>query len=312
MSSVAAPESGGTSEKLPLGRTISQAYSAYFDHFLDVLRMAWLCIVVTAPLAVIVGWLQWSATAKLMTAFLADPRAKGLVQPFPIGLLVLNYSIEIIWILAGVSIAVAWHRRLILNERPGLSGSNVVTGDFWRYIGIGIIIVIIAMFPLPLLFLLIFKVALAPSGAPAGAPAGPPLFPGWELIFFLIAFVWAFMAMLRFSLLLPARAVGDRALTLKETWHRTRRNTWRLFWGIVVCMFVPELVLGILFQIATLTSIGFPTPARLADGTFILTFTVVGAIAIVFYILLAPLWIGFLSLSYLHFFGQPRQRAAAE
>ena len=61
--------------------------------------------------------------------------------------------------------------------------------------------------------------------------------------------------MLRLSPLLPARAVGDRDRTFKETWRQTRGNTWRLFWGLLACVFVPMVVI----QIVILTISGLPS-----------------------------------------------------
>ncbi len=42
-----------------------------------------------------------------------------------------------------VSIAVAWHRLVILNERPGCSGCNIATKDLWRYVAAAIALFLI-------------------------------------------------------------------------------------------------------------------------------------------------------------------------
>ncbi len=55
----------------------------------------------------------------------------------------------LVFTFAGVSIAVAWHRRIILGEQPGFSGSNVATKSLWRYDGVGFAIGLIAFLPSP-------------------------------------------------------------------------------------------------------------------------------------------------------------------
>ena len=109
----------------------------------------------------------------------------------------------------------------------------------------------------------------------------------------------------RLSLLLPARAVGDLSLTFKQTWRRTRGNTWRLFWGIVVTTMPPLL----LAQIGFLTTIGAPSPANFASEDFVAQMTAASAVFTVYYLLIVPIGIGFLSHAYRHFFQAPIELA---
>jgi hypothetical protein len=105
----------------------------------------------------------------------------------------------------------------------------------------------------------------------------------------------AFAVMLRLSLLLPARAVGDLGLTFKETWNRTRGNTWRIFWGIAACTMLPMLA-------AQIALLGFLMPGIFAGEAFVGRMAVTSTIFIVYYLLILPIGIGFLSHSYWHFF----------
>ena len=73
----------------------------------------------------------------------------------PIDLRILIYGVGLLYMLAGVSIAVAWHRRIILGEQPRLSGSNIGAGSFWRYAGVGIAILLLAFAPMVLGFLVL-------------------------------------------------------------------------------------------------------------------------------------------------------------
>jgi len=284
---------GAAQAKLPLWDTISLSYSTYFRYFPDVLRISWLWLAVAAPLTGIANWGRFS----LMAGLIADMK-RGIPLPTSaqlasgtVEMTVLGSAAGLLSLFAGVSIAVAWHRHIILGEDPGFSGSNVATKDLWRYVGVGLAICLIVMLPLLVVvgtrFLLFTPVA---GGGPPGFGA-LILIP---VIFFV--FLLAFAVMLRLSPLLPARAVGDLGLTFKETWQRTRGNTWRIFWGIAACTILPILA-------AQIVLLGFINPAMFADG-FIGPMVAASTIFTVYYLLVLPIGIGFLSYSYWHFFRQ--------
>src|ERR1700744_2531872 len=122
--------------KLPVWDVVGQAYSDYFGNFTDVLRATWLWLVLGAAFYSLI---YRSLLARLVaTGFSSFPPA-----PFPPDLFATATRTmapamivsTVILLLAPVSIAVAWHRRIILNERPPFCGVNIATGDFWRYIG---------------------------------------------------------------------------------------------------------------------------------------------------------------------------------
>jgi hypothetical protein len=278
--------------KLPFWDTVSLSYSSYFRRFTDVLRASWLWLVVVAVLTYFASWQQWSWMATAMANLkpgLPPPQMPQLTEMA----VLLNLN-NILLLLAGVSIAVAWHRLMILGERPGFSGSNVATKIVWRYIGMAIAIFLINFLPalvvmFPALYFLI----------PAKAGGGSPplgLFAVIPLVLVLAAVGLA--VAFRLSLLLPARAVGDLSITFKQAWLRTRGNTWRLFWGIALTT-VPPLVL---VQIVFLTMIGAPIPGNFARGGFVTQMTVTSTVTVIYYLLITPIGIGFLSHAYRHFF----------
>jgi hypothetical protein len=196
---------------------------------------------------------------------------------------------------AGASIAVAWHRRMILGEPPGFSGSNIATKGLWRYVGIGFAIALIAFLPLLVVVLPIFILS---SSVITGAALKFAMFVAASFLIYLTAFA----VFLRLSLLLPARAVGDLDLTFNETWKRTRGNTWRMFWGIVACAVPPMLAVQLAVRIV---SFGFLSPG-MSDGDATVGVAATSAILFVFVcqLLTLPIGIGFLSYSYRHFFGR--------
>jgi hypothetical protein len=270
--------------KLPLWDTICLSYSSYFRNFPDVLRISWLWLAVVTPLWGVVIWLSLS-----LKATLAAGMKRGAPPSFPV---LITLAI-LVFTFAGASIAVAWHRRLILGEPPGFSGSNVATKGLWRYVGIGFAISLIAFLPLLVVVLPTFLLLSFVISGPALKAAV------FAAAFFLISLT-AFAVFLRLSLLLPARAVGDLDLTFNETWKRSRGNTWRMFWGIVASTVPPILAVQVVVQIV---SFGFLSPG-MSDGDATVGVAATSAILFVCQLLTLPIGIGFLSYSYRHFFGR--------
>jgi hypothetical protein len=281
--------------KLPFWDTVSLAYSTYFRHFIDAFRASWLWLVVAAAFTSVASWQQWSWMATAMTNL---KTGVSLQMSKPTEMVVLLNLDNIFLLLAGVSIAVAWHRLMILNEQPRFSGSNVATKDLWRYIVVAITLFLIFFLPVAAVVLPTFYFLL-----PAPGPTAPP--PGFFALILLGFVVYAVGAAVAFrlTLLLPARAVGNIDLTFKQTWNRTRGNIWRLFWGIVVTTIPPLLIAQIVF----LLGFGFPRPGIAGGDDFVAQMTTVSTISAVYYLLIVPIGIGFLSHAYRHFFQAPLQ-----
>jgi hypothetical protein len=283
--------------KLPFWHTVGLSYSTYFRDFIDALRASWLWLILTAGFAGFAGWQQWSwmatAVAKLQPG--VPPQ-----MPKSTEMSVLLDVVNILLLFAGVSIAVAWHRLMILNERPGFSGSNVATGNLWRYIGVAIAIFLIGWLPAAVvMFPALFFLSTAAGSQPS---------PGYFLVILPILVLYAvgIAITLRLSLLLPARAVGDVSLTIKQAWRRSRGNTWRLFWGLLLTTIPPWL----LAEIGFVMVVGVPGPANFAGEDFVANMTVASTVFSIYYLLIVPIGIGFLSHSYRHFCQAPLELEA--
>lgn len=130
--------------------------------------------------------------------------------------------------------------------------------------------------------------------------AGPPHTPFFVLILALMVLdIFAVAVALRLSLLLPARAVGDLRTTFEQMWNRARGNAWRLFWGVAFTT-VPPLLLG---EIGILLAGGGPpSPLKFLNEDFAAQMTVNSSVFVIYYLLMLPIGIGFLSHAYRHFF----------
>ena len=278
--------------KLPLWSTIGLSYSTYFRHFIDALSASWLWLVLVTPLTAVASWQQWSWMGAVIAGAQRGIPVQTLALPFEVQ--VLSNVDYLLVLLASVSIAVAWHRLMILGDHPGFSGSNVATRHLWRYIGIGLVIFLIFFLPAVIMFPMFYLFFPPLPGA------GPPRAPFFVvLLAFVVLDIFAVAVALRLTLLLPARAVGDLRLTFEQMWNRTRGNAWRLFWGVAFTT-VPPLLLG---EIGVLFAGGGPpNPLKFLNEDFVARMTVNSCVFVIYYLLILPIGIGFLSHAYRHFF----------
>lgn len=284
--------------KLPLWDVANLAYTSYFRHFAALLRASWLWLLMITPVTAVAMWQQWSWLVATVAHMIPGHPPLDLR---PTGVWALMYLGNALTIFAGVSIAVAWHRMMILNERPGFSGSNIVTRNLWRYVLVGFLLCLIIILPSMTLMFPVFSFLMPRPAIAANFPA--PFLASMFAIFALNGVAIAIV--LRLCLLLPARAVGDTRLTLKEVWQRTRGNTWRLFWGLVMTTFPPLL----LAEIAFVAVARFPRPGVATDEDVVIQMTVASTIMMLYYLVVLPISVGFLSHAYRHFFQEPSEFA---
>ncbi len=98
--------------------------------------------------------------------------------------------------------------------------------------------------------------------------------------------------------MLPARALGHKDITLKDTLHKTRWNFWRILWAGALCSIIGSAAT---FSLHSAGCDMDPTPAS-AIYAFAQTLNV---------FLILPVFLAYLSLCYKHFFeyGQPDSAA---
>ncbi len=283
--------------KLPFWNTVTLAYSIFFRRFSEVLRAFWPWLTVLAVLTAITSWQQWSWMLTLLANLRAGDMSQmmaGLSQPF--ALLALGCLNIFCLLLAGVSIAIAWHRLMILDEQPGFSIGNIMTKNFWRYVGVGIAICLIAFLPATaILWSTLYLLSSVKAGWSSAAT-------GFLALIVVAIVVYVVAVSVRLSTLLPARAIGELDLNFREAWKRTRGNTGRLFWGLLLTTIAPLLPLEL-----ALTSL---RDAAFSEADLALRVSASKVIFVVYYLLSLPISIGFLSLAYRQFFPDRLERAS--
>ena len=276
--------------KLPLWKTIRLSYATYYNNFPDLLRTSWLWLILIGVLIGGGGWLQWSWIIRTIEELKLS--GSRIAPSMPLGVVLPVFAGYLAMFLGTISVQVAWHRRVIIHEDQGFSGSNLATKYLWHFVGIYLLIGLAATLPLFVVSVVGF------FGLQQLGPGLPGLSKFIAAIIFATAFVMSGLIMLRLIMLLPARAIGDVTLTFRETWQRTRGNAWRLFWGTIACTFVPIIPL----YIALFLGIGSIDHANGFSAAAFARTMATTTIYILCSFLLLPIFVGFLSHAYQHFF----------
>lgn len=209
---------------LPVFATVGRAYGAALDNAASLVRVAWFwCLALLAVHALSALYLPtWMTNPaeimRLDSRSLLLVSAAGLVN----GLVILP-------ILA--SIAVNWHRLLLLGEKPGPGAFLRLDRLVWSYVWLAAMLVALRyVMSLP-------QVMISLQHGPSGAHFGP------EHAVALLLSLGALVLLPRLSLALPGIAIGDERVGLARGIEASRGNTWRLFFGAVLC-FVPAGLLA--------------------------------------------------------------------
>ena len=172
------------------------------------------------------------------------------------GTFLLAYVIGMLMVLIGIcSIAVLWHRFILLDEFPGVMQRLRVDAPVWRYVWrailIGLLAILICLIPMILLVTLMFSV-LSVDPMSAGATQQLPI--GTFIVIYLFLWiVWTFVSAVafRFCLALADAALGQNQIGIFESWRRTKGLFGSLL-ALSACVtflnFAWQIVLDLVFR----------------------------------------------------------------
>ena len=174
---------------------IRDSYRFVFGHLPLLLRLGWVWL--------LLAWLLGAALERLLRA----ESGRNLAELVALPLL--------------VAFAVAWHRASLVANNTGRHEVGRFGRRELRYLG-----VLLGLLATLLLILVVGGILyLLASGGPAEvAAAGPVL--RWLIGGLLLAGLFFGV---RFILVFPAIAIGDREVSLRRSWQLTRGNSLRLF-----------------------------------------------------------------------------------
>lgn len=261
--------------RLPVWRTVRDAYALTLRHLGALLRIAWLWLLLTTAAIALLSWFLWPLQE---LALAADSTTRA------------HYAASIVSLVAGCSIAVAWHRLLLLDERTATPLYLRLDAVVSRYLLVALVMAV----PFYLAIEVITSAAFGQvaEGETPAASLGNTL---------LVASVWLLPAAavylgVRLGPILPAIALARADVTLARVWRATRGHWWRLFAGLVLTGLLPVILVYLPFLIREIIY-DFPEQASAAD--FVrsnLETELCGLVGSMFAV-------SFLSLAFRHFFG---------
>jgi hypothetical protein len=264
--------------KLPLFRTIGQAYALWARNFSDLIRICWLWMLLMVPVLAIWDWWQAAQAAEIMQGIHAG---QPFVDPHPVVTWVSVLLSKVIMLPALASVAVAWHRLLLRQEHPApgayLRLDKIVAGYAILAFLIGLIITV------PSGVTIVLPQIMTGSGAIAAG-----------VVQFLAsaAVIAGFFIVPRLSLVLPGIALGRDDATLAAAWRVSKRNTWRMIWAYFFCL-LPWLAIS-----------GGMSYWLFLSGHNRAVVTLVSIVIGLLWIPGGMISVGVLSLAYRHFFEQ--------
>lgn len=150
------------------------------------------------------------------------------------GAFAMSYLIGIaVYLIGFSSIAVNWHRYILLDEFPGVAQRLRLDESVWRYAGR---LILAGLLTAAILIVPVMIVMVIASGmfSTAQVEGGLPEFSVGTIVLIFCALVvvatFATAIVFRFGLALPAAAVGRREIKLFDSWRLTRG----LFGGLLI------------------------------------------------------------------------------
>ncbi len=188
------------------------------------------------------GWFAFQVFVLLAAVIIIGP--ERITSLSSSGQVLLNGVVQIVQLIASASIAVAWHRFILLEEAPeGVNFTiSIREGKFilkaFQIILVAFVVSTIML--IPLAFIVYFIVYFSHSKAVA-------------IILYTAAYLFVIPFSFRFLLLLPATAV-DMKLGLGEAWRLGKGFGWRIFGSSIICLLPALIAIALLTFLGTLAT----------------------------------------------------------
>ena len=231
--------------ELPIAETISEAYKSVFENFGMWLRIMLGPAILSVPIAVFGQMMIADEQAMLEEQGLEGPEATTAMMSAAWPELLLANLISFV---PYVLFAVAWHRFLLLGEKPSSALAPLFPSlrhvRFYLYI---LLLLLVVGMAAALVGSVGALVAALLSGAAGANALQAPLF---LLLFMLTLYVAA-----RLQFTFPALAV-DEHYGFGDSWRNTRGQGWRFLLALSCC-FVPPLFFSLIMSLILGGATGF-------------------------------------------------------
>ena len=263
--------------KLRIAETIGEAYSSVLNNFAACLRIMLAPALLAVPIAAIGFALVQTRVADIIGSDSEGSESMLVVMQSAWLEIALG---ELIGFIPGVFFAVAWHRFVLLGERPRFA-LNVIRPralHFKFYLYFIMFLLVIAFVTGLLTGIGALIATLLPGSSATGVylVIGPLLPLNLVLSLYLTA---------RLEFVFPAVAVGEH-YSFFNSWRNTRGQGWRLLLVIVCCflppLFLTEMLSAFFIKPASLSVLFFISSFVSVVLGFLATAVVVSAVSIAF------------------------------
>lgn len=262
--------------RVPCWPTVQRAYGITWALYGEFLKIAWCWLAILVP--VCIAYVLYMPEQSIHALALKHSTQATTRPDY------LSWPLQLLIALASGSIAVRWHRLLLLQEKP--SGALCLRFDrlVVNYLLLTLLIYLISAIP-GLVMALAALAAFINAAFGNSSPSGLTVLA--IVLCAVVAFIYTIPYVTCLTVLLPARALAT-PLPLKEGIRRARASFWSLFWGAFLCIlpFFPiAIVMMICGKIYSINMVAIHAIQLLLSVTVIL-----------------PVYLSFLSLSYNHLF----------
>jgi len=222
---------------LPVGAAFGHTVKSTLNNLPFAFHVSWPWMLVMLPFNI-----AGNIFVTLNYVPVSNPDPAKIFENVQTDILAVLVGMGVLAFIAFASIAVSWHRYILLDEIPRGFARLRLDGMVWRYVGnaVGIaILTILASFGIMIVPALVAGIALS-LGNGGLAFAIPAIIAG---------LVCTFGVSMRLSIKLPAVAMHNTTVNLASAWQLTRENHWRagfLFALVVLCLLLAGFAFSLL------------------------------------------------------------------
>ncbi|NMD08181.1 MAG: hypothetical protein GYA66_09400 [Phyllobacteriaceae bacterium] len=212
--------------KLPVGAAFGHVLQSTVNNLGFAWHLSWPWLLVILPLNLFAG------IYGIGDSLSPDQASAGAVLT--------SLVIGLLSMFAFASIAVSWHRYILLDEVPKGWARLRADNTVWRYFGNTILIflaIIAGLIPVAILAA-IFLAVLGNFGAVFAVPL------------YLAAALYSMSAFYRLSVKLPAVALERQDIHMRDAWAATRDNTWQMI-GLAMLFLLCAVALAIVIGLVS-------------------------------------------------------------
>lgn len=222
--------------KLPVFEALGHAFRSTTDNIGFAFHISWPWVLILLPFNVATN--LYMVVNGLETGGEPDPAKIGMYFAVATPLILAS-------IVAYASIAVNWHRYVLLDEiAQGLQRLRIDSLT-WRYIGNFILIMLVIIACSILVMIILGLVGILERAIFGETVAGFAVIPVIGVLY-----IFAFVAAYRLMVKLPAVALGRKDFAIGDAWRVTKGNSWRML-GLLILFFLCLVLIGVIMLAIT-------------------------------------------------------------